>query len=79
MLRKSLRSVRRDSSAIWPAISTPVGPAPTTTNVMSRSISLGVLASSAHSNDPKMRPRSSRASSIDFMPGAYCANWSLPK
>ena len=33
MLRKSSRSVSRASSAIWPAISTPVGPAPTTTNV----------------------------------------------
>ena len=31
--RKSRRSVSRASSAIWPAISTPVGPAPTTTNV----------------------------------------------
>ena len=28
MLRKSWRSVRRDSSAIWPAISTPVGTGP---------------------------------------------------
>ena len=67
------------SSAIWPAISTPVGPAPTTTKVISRSISLGVLASSAHSKAPKIRPRSSSASSIDFIPGAYWANWSLPK
>ena len=79
MLRKSLRSVRRDSSAIWPAISTPVGPAPTTTKVIRRSISFGVLASSAHSNEPKIRPRSSSASSIDFMPGANWAKWSLPK
>ncbi len=31
--RKSRRSASRASSAIWPAISTPVGPAPTTTNV----------------------------------------------
>ena len=35
-------SVRCASSAICPAISTPVGPAPTTTNVSSRSISSGV-------------------------------------
>ncbi len=33
MSRKSRRSASRASSAIWPAISTPVGPAPTTTNV----------------------------------------------
>jgi hypothetical protein len=28
---------------------------------------------------PKMRPRSSSASSMLFMPGANSANWSLPK
>ena len=78
MRRKSRLRVRRASSEIWPAISTPVGPAPTTTNVMSRSTSAWVDASSASSNEPKMRPRSSRASSIDFMPGACRANWSLP-
>ena len=79
ILRKSRLSVRCESSAIWPAISTPVGPAPTTTKVIRRSISLGVLASSAHSKAPKIRPRSSSASSMLFIPGAYCANWSLPK
>ena len=79
MLRKSLRSVRWASSAIWPAISTPVGPAPTTTKVSSRSISAWSLASSASSKAPKMRPRSSRASSMLFMPGANSANRSLPK
>ena len=44
MSRKSRRSVSRASSAIWPAISTPVGPAPTTTNVSqaSRSAACGV-------------------------------------
>jgi hypothetical protein len=46
---------------------------------MSRSISAGFDASSASSKEPKIRPRSSRASSIDFMPGACRANWSLPK
>ena len=79
MLRKSPRRVRRASSAIWPAISTPVGPAPTTTKVISRSISAWSVASSASSKAPKMRPRSSRASSMLFMPGANSANWSLPK
>ena len=59
------------SSAIWPAISTPVGPAPTTTKVSARSASAGVRASSASSKAPKMRPRSSSASSIDFIPGAW--------
>ena len=34
---------------------------------------------SAISKAPKIRPRSSRASSIDFMPGANSAKWSLPK
>ena len=78
--RKSRLSVRCASSAIWPAISTPVGPAPTTTKVSRRSIVLGrVLASSAISKAPKIRPRSSSASSMLFMPGAYSANWSLPK
>ena len=78
--RKSLRSVRRESSAIWPAISTPVGPAPTTTNVRWWSTSSPRLApSSAISKAPKIRPRSSSASSMLFMPGAYSANWSLPK
>ena len=78
MRRKSLRRVRWASSAIWPAISTPVGPAPTTTKVRARSRSAGVRASSASSKAPKMRPRSSRASSIDFMPGACRANSSWP-
>ena len=40
--RKSRRSVSRASSAIWPAISTPVGPAPTTTNVSQARAALGV-------------------------------------
>ena len=47
--------------------------------VVGRSISAWSLASSASSKAPKMRPRSSRASSIDFIPGANSANRSLPK
>ena len=39
----------------------------------------GSLDRSACSNAPRMRPRSSSASSIDFMPGANSAKWSLPK
>jgi len=76
--RKSRLRVRLASSEICPAISTPVGPAPTTTKVIRRSTSAGVEASSASSKEPKMRPRSSSASSIDFIPGAWRANWSLP-
>ena len=38
-----------------------------------------IAPSSAISNAPKMRPRSSRASSMLFMPGASSAKWSLPK
>ena len=61
MRRKSCLSVRWAVPAIWPAISTPVGPAPTTTKVSSRSISSSSSAISASSNAPKMRPRRFRA------------------
>jgi hypothetical protein len=44
-----------------------------------RSRSAWSVASSASSKAPKMRPRSSRASSMLFMPGANSANRSLPK
>ena len=47
--RKSLRSVSCASSAIWPAISTPVGPAPTTTNVSQRGRRAGSASASAAS------------------------------
>ena len=78
--RKSRFRVLRDSSAIWPAISTPVGPAPTTTKVSRWSTSSPLAAMiSASSKAPKIRPRSSRASSMLFMPGANSAKWSLPK
>ena len=72
-------SVWSASSAICPAISTPVGPAPTTVNVNSFSRRAGSLDRSACSNAPRMRARNSSASSIDFMPGANSAKWSLPK
>ena len=70
MRRNCPRSVTRESSAIWPAISTPVGPAPTTTKVSSFCRSSGESATSAFSKAEKMRARSSRASSMVFMPGA---------
>ena len=65
MARKSRRRVRCASSAICPAISTPVGPAPTTTKVSRWSTFSPRLApSSASSKAPKIRPRSSSASSM---------------
>ena len=79
MVRNAPFSVRSASSAICPATSTPVGPAPTTTKVRRRSRSAGSVATSAASNAPRMRPRSSSASSMVFMPGAKVANSSLPK
>ncbi len=63
-------SARRDSSAIWPASSTPVGPAPTIANVSHGSRAASSGSSSAISKAPKIRPRSSSASSIVFIPGA---------
>ena len=56
-----------------------MGPAPTTTNVISDWISLTSLLNSAISSAPKIRARSSSASSMVFMPGANVAKWSLPK
>ncbi|SKW11923.1 Uncharacterised protein [Mycobacteroides abscessus subsp. abscessus] len=77
--RKVPLRVSLASSAICPAISTPVGPAPTTVKVMSLRRRTGSLERSACSNAPRMRPRSSRASSMDFIPGAHSAKWSFPK
>ena len=57
--RNSRGSVRCASSLIWPAISTPVGPAPTTTKVSHSSCSARSSDSSASSKHPKIRPRSS--------------------
>ena len=79
MCRNAPLRVWSESSAICPAISTPVGPAPTTMKVSSFSRRAGSLDRSACSKAPRMRPRSSSASSMDFMPGANSAKWSLPK
>ena len=46
-------SARRDSSASWPASSTPAGPAPTTRNVSQQHQAAGSLSRSAISNAPK--------------------------
>ena len=66
---KSFGRTRRESSPIWPAISTPVGPPPTTTNVSHARRFSGSSSSAAISNAPRIRPRISRASSIVFIPG----------
>ena len=79
MRRKLWRSEWRDSSASCPASSTPVGPAPTMTNVRKRRRETGSGSRSAISNAPRTRPRSSSASSIVFIPGASCANSGCPK
>ena len=78
-VRNSPRRLRVANSRTWPASSTPVGPAPTTTTVSHRSFSVGSATISAISKAPKMRRRSSRASSRVFMPGAKKANSSCPK
>ena len=52
--RKSRRSVSRASSAICPAISTPVGPAPTTTKVSQLRRRAGSGSISAASNAPRI-------------------------
>ncbi|COX21572.1 Uncharacterised protein [Mycobacterium tuberculosis] len=79
MCRNAPFNVCSASSAICPAISTPVGPAPTTVNVSSLARRSGSLDRSACSKALNMRPRNSNASSMDFMPGANSAKWSLPK
>ena len=70
MERKSSRSVPRASSAIWPAISTPVGPAPTTTNVSSARRLTGSGSVSASSNAFRRRARVASALSSDLTSGA---------
>ena len=62
------------SSAIWPAISTPVGPPPTTTKVSSACASLRVALALGQLEGAEDPPRFASASSIDFIPGAYSAN-----
>ena len=54
-------------------------PPPTTTNVSQRRPRIGIGSRSAISKAPKIRPRSSSAWSIVFIPGASCANSGWPK
>jgi len=76
---KSLRRVSRASSAIWPAISTPVGPPPTTTNVSHSARTSGSGSISAASNALRMRLRATSALSSDFTSVAYRPQSSWPK
>jgi hypothetical protein len=77
--RKSPGSVSRASSAICPAISTPVGPAPTTTNVSHGARRSGSDSFSAASNALRMRPRTVSALSSDLTSAAYRLHSSWPK
>ena len=79
MCRYSALSVLVASSRIWPASSTPVGPAPTRAKVSQRARSSWVGAVSAISNAPNTRRRMVSASAIVFIPGATRANSSWPK
>ena len=72
--RKSAESAMRASSAIAPAISTPVGPPPTRTKLKRRSRSRASISISAFSNASRIRRRSIVASSMRFRPGANFAN-----
>ena len=70
IVRKSRRSVSRAISAIWPAISTPVGPAPTMANVSHAARAAGSCSSSAASKAARMRRRMSSAPSSVLSSGA---------
>ncbi len=70
MWRYSALSVARDSSAREPASSTPVGPPPTTTKVVSAATSAGSVRVSAQSKDSRMRRRICSASGSVFSTAA---------
>jgi len=76
---KSEASARLASSAMAPAISTPVGPPPITTKVISRARSSASSSFSARSKASRMRRRRPVASSNVFSPGAKAAQSSWPK
>ena len=79
ILRKSLRSVSLAISPSAPASSTPVGPPPTTTNVIHSCRTSGSASRSAASNAIRIRRRISNASSMVLRPGANGAHSSWPK
>ena len=77
--RKLPRRLSRASSAIWPAISTPVGPAPTTTNESQDPRSSGSGAISAASNALRIAERVTSALSSDLTSCANSPHASWPK
>src|SRR5215204_3447321 len=79
MRRNSCGSMSRAISAIWPAISTPVGPAPTIANVNRAARRAGSASTSAASNAARILRRTSRALSSDFSSGASGRQSSWPK
>ena len=86
MIRALFVSIDRKSfrtdlaiSASAPAISTPVGPAPTMANVKAARCATGSLSNSACSKARRKRARTSTASSIVLSPGAYRFQASFPK
>ena len=79
MRRNSDLSVLRTSTAIAPAISTPVGPAPTRTKVRRSRWRAGSSSASACSNACRILFRIATASARFFSPGANFANSLWPK
>ena len=79
MDRNSCDSVWRAISAIAPAISTPVAPPPTSTNVSRRLRSAGSVVRSARSYATSIRALTLNASSSVFSDGACGAQSSWPK
>lgn len=79
MKRKLPFSVSRASSAICPDISTPVGPAPTTTKVSSARRASGSLIISAASKARRRFERTEIALSSVLTSAAYCRHSSCPK
>jgi hypothetical protein len=77
--RKFLRKVVVANCASEAANSTPVGPAPTNTNVIYRRRSSGSSVDSANSYAPRIFDRIVSAWVIVFRHGAYLANSSWPK
>ncbi len=78
-VRKLRRRLSRASSAICPAISTPVGPAPTTTNESQEPRSSSERAISAASNALRIAERVTSALSSDLTSWANSPHASWPK
>ena len=77
--RKSCCKVRRATSAIAPAISTPVAPPPTITKVRRRARSAASSTTSARSKASRNRRLISVASAMCLRPGANGSQSSRPK